>query len=109
MTKTREPRAGADPVEDLLARQAHLDDGGFTDRVMAALPPSRPGWWWLPLALGATAAAAVAAWVLPGALEAAAGALRGWRPGAAFPTAALAAAATVAALISGWLSLALRE
>jgi hypothetical protein len=63
----------------------------------------------LPLALGGAAAAAVAAWILPGALDAAAEALRAWRPGATFPTAALAAAAAVAAVVSAWLSLALWE
>ena len=110
MTETREPPTGPNQVEDLLARRGHLDDGGFTDRVMGALPPSRSRWWWLPLALGAAAASAVAAWVLPGVLEAATVALRAWRPGqAAFPGPLLAGAAAVAAVVFGWLSLALGE
>ena len=110
MTETREPPTGADPLEDLLAREAHLEDRGFSDRVMAALPPSPSRWWWVPLALGAAAAAAAAAWVLPGALEAATEALRSWHPGkTAFPAAALGATAAVAAVVSGWLSLALWE
>jgi hypothetical protein len=105
-----EARAPLDPVDELLARRRHLDDGGFTDRVMAGLPPPRPWLRALPLVLGALAAAVVAAWVLPGALEAAAAALRAWRPAeGAMPTAALGALAAVAAVVYGWLSLALWE
>ncbi len=104
MTETRAP---LDPVDELLARR-HLDDGGFTDRVMSGLPPPRPWLRALPLVLGGLAAASVAAWVLPGALEVATQALRAWQPAeAAFPAAALGAVAAVAAVVYGWLSLAL--
>ncbi len=110
MNETRQPRRGPDPVEELLARQAHLDDVGFTDRVMGALPGSPSPWRWFPVALGAAAAAAVAAWMLPGTLETAGEALRGWRRDQApFPAGALGAAATVAALALGWVSMALWE
>lgn len=107
MTETRAP---VDPLDELLARRAHLDDGGFTGRVMAGLPPGRPWLRALPLVLGGLAAAAVAAWILPGALDAATEALRAWRPAeVALPTAALGAAAAVAAVVYGWVSLALWE
>ena len=110
MTETRAPQSGPDPLEDLLGRAARLDDGGFTDRVMGALPPARSRWQWLPLALGAAAAAAVAAWVLPAALEAGGAALRAWRPGQdILSPPALAAVAAVAAVVSGWLSMALPD
>ncbi len=105
MTETRAP---LDPVDELLARRRHLDDGGFTDRVMAGLPPPRRWLRALPLVLGGLAAASVAAWVLPGALEAATQALRAWQPAeVGFPAAALGAVAAVAAVVYGWLSLAL--
>lgn len=104
MTETRPP---LDPLDELLARGAHLDDGGFTGRVMASLPARRPWRQAVPLALGSLAAAAVAAWVLPGALEAAAQALRSWRPGeVALPAGALGAVAAVGAVVCVWLSLA---
>ncbi len=54
-----ETRAPLDPVDDLLARRDHLDDRGFTDRVMAGLPPPRPWRRALPLVLVGLAAAAV--------------------------------------------------
>jgi hypothetical protein len=104
MTETRTP---LDKVDELLAGRPHIGDGGFTDRVMASLPTRRPWRQALPLALGGLAAATVAAWVLPGALEAAAQALRAWRPAeAALPAGALGAVAAVGAVVCVWLSLA---
>ncbi len=105
-----ETGAPLDPVEDALARCSHLDDGGFTDRAMAALPPRHPWRRALPLALGGLAAAALAAWVLPDALGVAAEALRGWRQAEVlFPTGALGAAAALAAVAYAWVSVALQE
>lgn len=99
-----------DPVDDLLSRRGHLDDGGFTGRIMASLPRRRPWLRALPLVVAGLAAAAVAAWMLPGALEAAGQAFRAWRPAdGSVPTGALAALAAVAALVCGWVSLALWE
>jgi hypothetical protein len=53
-----------DPVDDLLDRLTPIPDDGFTQRVMAALPPARPasrplrGWLpWLAVGVGAAALA----------------------------------------------------
>ena len=84
------------PLDDALSGEPHLDDDGFTDRVLARLPARRrdPR----PLVLGAAcaAAAALAAAFLPGLVEAALPALlRG--PLALQPLAALAAGASALA------------
>ena len=42
MTETREPRPAADPVEDLLARLAHLDDLSVADSPFGVVA-KRPG------------------------------------------------------------------
>ena len=93
-----------DPVDEALMRGGHLDDGGFTERVMGALPPPRrarirlaPA---LVLSAALVAAAAGAAVVLgPGAaLVAAAGAwLGGSVPLLAVPAAVVGAVAALAA------------
>lgn len=57
-------------LDELLAREPYLDDGGFTERVVAGLPPRgrdpRP----LVLVLAGAAAAVTAVLVLPGAFQA---------------------------------------
>src|SRR5689334_1194084 len=45
-----------DPIDVLLREQsAHIDDNGFTGRVLAALPPRRRAWLRPTVLLGATA------------------------------------------------------
>jgi len=87
-----------DPVTDLLMREPGLDDRGFTDRVLAALPPRRrdPR----PLVLGAAglAAAAIGAASLPAALEEAAGALASLAPAALLPPSLLGSSLFLAAM-----------
>jgi hypothetical protein len=87
-----------DPVSDALARGPYLDDDGFTERVMARLPPRR----WrarAPLLVAAALAAGAAgsaALLGPGAPLLAA--LAAWAGGGgAFPVAALCALAALGA------------
>jgi len=68
---------GPDPVEEALMRVPYVDDAGFTDRVMARLPPSRRRLRVAILIASGAAAAAVAALVLPGAAATLAAALAG--------------------------------
>jgi hypothetical protein len=53
-----------DPIDDLLREVAPIPDVGFTERVMAALPPARPASSnlerWLPALAAGLAAAALA-------------------------------------------------
>ncbi len=74
--------AGRDPIEEALVRAPDVDDAGFTARVMARLPPPRHGLRWATPLAWAAAAAALAAFILPGATEAAAAALAGVKLGA---------------------------
>jgi len=73
---------GHDPIDEVLMRAPYIDDAGFTDRVMARLPPSRRRLRVAILIASGGAAAAVAALLLPGAAEALAAALAGLRIGA---------------------------
>ncbi|HSN90842.1 MAG TPA: hypothetical protein VLS93_06410 [Anaeromyxobacteraceae bacterium] len=91
---------GPDPLDALLARADHLDDAGFTDRVLARLPP-RPGRARALVLLGFAAASAVAGVLM--ALGPASGlvaALASWTP-LASPVPLGALAALGAALAAG--------
>ncbi|MBI5069842.1 MAG: hypothetical protein HZB56_16540 [Deltaproteobacteria bacterium] len=59
---------GPDPLDTILAREPYHPDDGFTERVLASLPPRRRDRRPLVLALSWLAAGAVAAWTLPGLL-----------------------------------------
>jgi hypothetical protein len=88
------PAPPFDPLEDALARPPHLDDAGFTDRVLSRLPRRRRARA-LVLAAGGLAAAAVAGLVLAGPLLPLVTALSAWRLGSPLDVAAaLLAAAT---------------
>lgn len=58
-----------DPLDDLLGQDPYAADGGFTDRVMARLPPPRRDWRPLVLGLSGLAASALAAIWLPAAAQ----------------------------------------
>jgi hypothetical protein len=90
-----------DPVDEALVRGGYLDDGGFTARVLDALPPPRRRAGAPRLVVAASVAGALvgaAALLGPGAplLAALAAWLGGGVPLAAVPGAALGAAAVVA-------------
>jgi hypothetical protein len=57
-------------LDELLAREPYLDDGGFTTRVMDRLPARRRDPRPLVLGLASAAAAVTALLVLPGAVQA---------------------------------------
>jgi hypothetical protein len=92
-------------LDELLAREPYLEDGGFTDRVMASLPSRRrdPRPW----ILGASVAAALAVGyaVLPGAVAAALQAVAsmplpaGVTPGLLMAALSATAAAALVALV----------
>lgn len=62
------PSETNDPLDALLKENdAHIDDAGFTARVMAALPRRRRSWPRTAILLGATAIGlALLLWFLPG-------------------------------------------
>jgi hypothetical protein len=88
------PAPPVDPLEEALARPPHLDDAGFTDRVVSRLPPRRRARA-LALAAGGLASAGVAGLVLAGPLLPLVTALSACRVGTPLDlAAALLAAAT---------------
>jgi hypothetical protein len=94
MTSQRDPR---DPIDEMLMREPHLDDAGFTERVLARLPPPRRGLRPAVLFGSAAIAAALAASFLPAALRDLFAALSAWHPPALGPGAATAAIAALGA------------
>ncbi len=93
-----------DRLDALLEREPYLDDGGFTARVLEALPPPRRSRRRLILGVSGAAAALTAALVLPGAVKAGLAALGALALPAALPTGlvvGLAAAAVAGA--TAWL------
>jgi hypothetical protein len=94
-----------DRLDDLLAREPYLDDDGFTERVMAGLPPRRRDPRPLVLGLSGAAAAVTAVLVLPGAVQAGLAALAVASLPATLPPGLVlgAAAALVAAAVAGLL------
>ncbi|HEY7725400.1 MAG TPA: hypothetical protein VH880_08700 [Anaeromyxobacteraceae bacterium] len=87
---------GPDRLEELLAGEPHLDDGGFTERVLARLPPRRRDHWPLVMSVSAAAAAGVAAAELPALLAWARAALSA-APAGVPPSLLAAAGATLLA------------
>ncbi len=67
--------ASRDPLEQALAEPAYLEDGGFTDGVMSALPPRRASRRGTVLLVTGVAAAALGAATLGEGVVAAAAAL----------------------------------
>jgi hypothetical protein len=69
---TRKPQEGRDAIDRMLLEDAsrHLDDAGFTEQLMSALParPAAHAAWLRPAILlgGAVAGSALAAMLLPG-------------------------------------------
>jgi len=59
-----------DRLDELLEKEPYLDDGGFSARVMDALPPRRRDLRPLVLGVSSAAAAVTALLVLPGAVQA---------------------------------------
>jgi hypothetical protein len=92
-----------DRLDEHLAREPYLDDGGFTGRVMAELPPRRRDARPIVLGLSGAAAAVTAALVLPGAVQAGLAAASAVALPAALPPGLLvgAVAALVAAAVAG--------
>jgi len=92
-----------DRLDALLEKEPYLDDAGFTDRVLDRLPPRRRDLRPVVLGLSGAAAAATAALVLPGAVQAGLAALAGLALPAAIPPGLLlgAAAALAAAAVAG--------
>jgi hypothetical protein len=91
---------GSDPLDALLARSVHLDDAGFTDRVVARLP-ARPARARAVVLLGSAAASAVAGVLLAlGPAQGLVAALATWTP-LASPAPLGALAALGAALAAG--------
>jgi hypothetical protein len=88
----------SDPLDALLARSDHVDDGGFTTRVMARLP-ARPGRGRAAVLLGFAAASAVAGVLVAlGPAQGLVVALATWNPLASpAPVGALAALGAVLA------------
>jgi hypothetical protein len=93
-------------LDELLQDEPYLDDGGFTARVMAGLPPRRRDPRPLVLGLSGAAAAVTAVLVLPGAVQAGLAALAAASLPAELPhglvvgAAAALVAAAVAALVA---------
>ena len=94
-----------DRLDELLAREPYLDDGGFTARVVAGLPPRRRDPRPAVLGLAGVAAAVTAVLVLPDAVRAGLSALAAASLPAALPADLVlgAAAALAAAAVSGLL------
>jgi hypothetical protein len=99
--------AGRDRLEELLLAEPYLEDEGFTDRVMARIPPPRRDLRPLALGISGVAAAALAAICLPELVRDAADAAAAWQlpagsgPGMALAgLAALGAAAVAGALLA---------
>ncbi|HTN52393.1 MAG TPA: hypothetical protein VML50_08335 [Anaeromyxobacter sp.] len=89
----------SDRLDDLLARDPYLDDGGFTERVMARLGPPRRDPRPVILGVSAAVALALAALWLPAEVRAALAALASLRPAlGAAPALVLAGVAATAAL-----------
>lgn len=93
-----------DELDALLAREPYLDDGGFTARVMEALPPRRDPRAVI-LGLSGAAAAVTAALVLPAVVQAGLAAVAAAQlPAALSPGLVVgAAAALTAGLVAGLL------
>ncbi len=93
---------GRDPIEEALRRAPDVDDAGFTDGVMARLPPSRIRS--TVLLASCAAAAALAALTLPGAATTLAVALAGIKVGAVAAWTAPLGLAAAALLLGelGW-------
>lgn len=93
-----------DPIEASLRDLPYVEDGGFTDRVLAALPRRRRDLRHRVLGVAAVVAALLAAVALPGALASLAALLAATAPGLPLWAAALAAslaAGTGFAIASG--------
>jgi hypothetical protein len=99
-----------DPLQDLFPRDPYLDDGGFTERVLAALPPRRRDRRMWVLSGSALVAAAIGVAILPelsGAILAARDALLGWSTGHALgPALLLTGSTTLEGIALGGLALA---
>jgi hypothetical protein len=93
-----------DRLEELLEREPHIDDAGFTERVLAALPARRRDPRLAILATAAALASALGALFLPGAVAGALEAIAAWRPPSALPPDALLAglAAALGAAAAAW-------
>jgi hypothetical protein len=89
-----------DLLEELLATEPHVEDGGFTERVLARLPPRRRDPWPVVMSLSAAAAAGVAAAVLPGLLASARAALAAGPAGISPSLLAAAGSTLVAAAVA---------
>ena len=90
-------------LDALLEKEPYLDDAGFTARVIDRLPARRRDLRPLALGISGAAAAATAALVLPGAVQAGLASLAGLALPAAIPPGLLlgAAAALVAVAVAG--------
>lgn len=68
---------GPDPLDTILAREPYHPDDGFTERVLASLPPRRRDRRPAVLGLSWLAAAVLSAWALPELLRTAGAAAAG--------------------------------